>query len=47
VLPFHRLAAHKYRDLGLRFPLADVEPPDAATVTRVLSQFREAGLVAV
>jgi pyruvate formate lyase activating enzyme len=47
VLPFHRLCAHKYRDLGLRFPLADVEPPDEATVARTLGQFREAGLVAV
>ena len=47
VLPFHRLGAHKYRDLGLRFPLADVEPPDAAVVARALDQFREAGLAAV
>jgi pyruvate formate lyase activating enzyme len=47
VLPFHRLGAHKYRDLGLRFPLADVEPPDEATVARALGQFRETGLLAV
>jgi pyruvate formate lyase activating enzyme len=47
VLPFHRLAAHKYQDLGLRFPLAEVEPPDEATVARAVGQFRGAGLVAV
>lgn len=47
VLPFHRLGAHKYRDLGLRFPLADVEPPDGAAVDRAIEQFRAAGLVAV
>jgi pyruvate formate lyase activating enzyme len=47
VLPFHRLGAHKYRDLGLRFPLADTAPPDEATVARAVGQFRDAGLVAV
>jgi pyruvate formate lyase activating enzyme len=47
VLPFHRLAVHKYEELGLPFPLADVEPPDEATVARALGQFREAGLLAV
>lgn len=47
VLPFHRLGAHKYHDLGLRFPLADVEPPDAAVVADVVARFREAGLHAV
>ncbi len=45
VLPFHRLGAHKYAELGLRFPLADTEPPDAALVERVRRQFRSRGLV--
>jgi pyruvate formate lyase activating enzyme len=35
VLPFHRLGAPKYERLGLRFPLADVEPPDERLLTRV------------
>ncbi len=47
VLPFHRMAAGKYQRLGLRFPLADVAPPDEALVDRVRAQFREHGLVAV
>jgi len=47
VLPFHRLAVHKYEELGLPFPLADVEPPDEAMLARALGQFRGAGLLAV
>ncbi|MFY1632899.1 pyruvate formate-lyase-activating protein [Solwaraspora sp. WMMB335] len=44
VLPFHRLGAHKYAELGLEFPLADTEPPDTALLDRVRGQFRERGL---
>jgi pyruvate formate lyase activating enzyme len=44
VLPFHRLAAAKYDRLGLRFPLADVEPPDERLLARVRAQFADAGL---
>jgi pyruvate formate lyase activating enzyme len=45
VLPFHRLGAVKYEQLGLRFPLADVEPPGAELLDRVRGQFTDAGLV--
>lgn len=44
VLPFHRLGAHKYAALGLRFPLADTEPPDSALQVRVRDQFASHGL---
>lgn len=44
VLPFHRLGAHKYAELGLRFPLAATAPPEEALVTRVRDQFRQHGL---
>ncbi|MEV7263038.1 pyruvate formate-lyase-activating protein [Micromonospora aurantiaca] len=44
VLPFHRLGAHKYAELGLTFPLADTEPPDAGLLTRVRGQFAARGL---
>jgi len=47
VLPFHRLGAPKYERLGLRFPLAEVTPPDTAVIDRVREQFLAAGLVAV
>jgi pyruvate formate lyase activating enzyme len=40
VLPFHRLGAHKWAELGLTFPLADTEPPDEALQERVRAQFR-------
>jgi pyruvate formate lyase activating enzyme len=45
VLPFHRLGADKYARFGLRYPLADTAPPDAALLTRVRGQFAAAGLV--
>lgn len=44
VLPFHRLGAHKYAELGLEFPLATTAPPDAALLHRVRQQFRDRGL---
>jgi pyruvate formate lyase activating enzyme len=44
VLPFHRLGAAKYAELGLRFPLADTEPPSPELVERVRGQFRARGL---
>ncbi len=44
VLPFHRLGAHKYAELGLTFPLADTEPPDADLLARVRGQFAARGL---
>lgn len=47
VLPFHRMATGKYQRLGLRFPLADVTPPDDALLDRVRAQFRDQGLNAV
>ncbi|WP_433716834.1 pyruvate formate-lyase-activating protein [Actinoplanes sp. CA-051413] len=44
VLPFHRLGAAKYAALGLDFPLAGTEPPDAELLDRVRGQFRARGL---
>ena len=44
VLPFHRLGAAKYAALGLRFPLADTEPPGPELLNRVRGQFRTRGL---
>jgi pyruvate formate lyase activating enzyme len=45
VLPFHRLGAAKYGELGMRFPLAHVDPPGGDLVARVVDRFRDAGLV--
>ncbi|MEU1969758.1 pyruvate formate-lyase-activating protein [Micromonospora sediminicola] len=44
VLPFHRLGAHKYAELGLAFPLADTAPPDPELLARVRGQFADRGL---
>ncbi|SEH02435.1 pyruvate formate lyase activating enzyme [Nonomuraea solani] len=47
VLPFHRMATGKYERLGLRFPLADVPPPDPALLSRVHAQFHAHGVTSV
>ncbi|MEV4800380.1 pyruvate formate-lyase-activating protein [Nonomuraea sp. NPDC049421] len=45
VLPFHRMASAKYERLGLRFPLAHVEPPGRELLDRVHGQFRAHGVL--
>ena len=45
VLPFHRLGTTKYERLGLRYPLADVTPPDHELLERVHERFRAHGLI--
>ncbi len=47
VLPFHRMATGKYDRLGLRFPLADVEPPGQEQLDHVHARFRAHGVVSV
>ncbi|TWJ22496.1 pyruvate formate-lyase-activating protein [Micromonospora endolithica] len=44
VLPFHRLGAHKYAELGLRFPLADTAPPTPELLAEVRARFAARGL---
>ena len=44
ILPFHRLGAHKYEALRLRFPLEDTPAPDAELIERARSQFAERNL---
>jgi pyruvate formate lyase activating enzyme len=44
VLPFHRLGARKYAELGLVFPLADTAPPTPELLARVRGQFAARGL---
>lgn len=47
VLPVHRLGAAKYASLGQPDPLADVGPPDAASLSRVRDLFAAHGLTVV
>ncbi|MEU9891043.1 pyruvate formate-lyase-activating protein [Sphaerisporangium sp. NPDC051011] len=47
VLPFHRMAAGKYRRLGLTFPLAHVDPPGPELLDQVHARFRAHGVVSL
>jgi pyruvate formate lyase activating enzyme len=44
ILRFHQMGKSKWQKLGLDYPLADVEPPDAELTERVRGQFRRRGL---
>jgi pyruvate formate lyase activating enzyme len=46
ILPFHQLGSFKWDRLGLKYTLADLEPPDSNAVERACEQFRAAGLTA-
>jgi len=44
VLPFHQMGKFKRERLGLRYTLADVEPPAAEATERACALWRAAGL---
>lgn len=44
VLPFHQMGAYKWKQLGLRYELADKLPPTEGLVERVKKQFEAKGL---
>ena len=44
VLPFHQMGRDKWDALGMRYELADTEPPSVELVTRVRDQLRARGL---
>ena len=44
ILRFHQLGRDKWRQLGLEYPLENIEPPDAELSERVRGQFRSRGL---
>jgi pyruvate formate lyase activating enzyme len=46
VLPFHQMGKFKWKQIGLEYTLADVEPPTRDVVERVCAVFRAAGLKA-
>jgi pyruvate formate lyase activating enzyme len=45
VLPFHQMGADKWEQLGERYRLAQVSPPDDELLQRVRAQFRARGIV--
>jgi pyruvate formate lyase activating enzyme len=46
VLPFHQMGRYKWKQLGLKYTLDDVEPPSSDLIERTLSIFRAEGLKA-
>ncbi|NCT90958.1 pyruvate formate lyase-activating protein [Cellulomonas sp. APG4] len=44
VLPFHQMGKDKWESLGMRYELADTQPPTPELVERVRGQFRARGL---
>jgi pyruvate formate lyase activating enzyme len=46
VLPFHQLGRYKWERLGMRYSLADTEPPSNSAVEQACAIFREHGLKA-
>lgn len=44
VLPFHQMGRFKWKELGMNYTLADVEPPTQEAVERACTQFRFVGL---
>ena len=44
VLPYHPLGKGKYRPIGLEYPLAHLDPPDAASVDMARGVFRDFGI---
>lgn len=43
VLPFHKIGAFKWKELGLKDPLAETPEPDSAQVAHAKALFAEAG----
>ena len=46
VLPFHQMGRFKWRQLGIRYKLEDIEPPTPEQCEAACAIFRAAGLVA-
>jgi len=44
LLPFHKLAAGKYHSLGMEYPPATLQPPDAKKISLLLEVAKEAGI---
>ena len=44
ILPFHKLGAVKYAQLGIRFPLADTPPPGAELLHSIRARMLASGL---
>mmetsp|Transcript_19423 Transcript_19423/g.33386 ORF Transcript_19423/g.33386 Transcript_19423/m.33386 type:complete len:264 (+) Transcript_19423:107-898(+) len=44
LLPYHTLGVSKYQELGITYPLKDVEPPSKELTGHVVARLKEAGI---
>ena len=44
VLPFHQMGRYKWKNLGIEYKLADVEPPSPEAIERACAPFKQSGL---
>jgi len=44
VLPFHQMGRYKWKNLGIEYKLADVEPPSPEAIERACVPFKQSGL---
>jgi pyruvate formate lyase activating enzyme len=44
LIPYHTLGAHKWKEMGLEYPLASLKPPTAAHVRRIADRLKDKGL---
>jgi pyruvate formate lyase activating enzyme len=44
ILPYHRLGLHKWKDLGLKYPLGDIVSPTEEKIRDIVKHIRDSGL---
>jgi pyruvate formate lyase activating enzyme len=44
LLPYHKTAMHKFKQLGRPYELTEVQPPSSQFMERALARFRDSGL---
>jgi len=47
ILPFHKMGEYKWKEMGIRYELADTQPPSDEVIDRVRQQLEARGLLTV